>query len=368
MLKTARVIDTTSANRLVELWTNQYLPDLSLLPQEKGEFPVSELVETASSEGRAKTVDKVLQLLQLNYEQAGLATHTLFLYIPNLVDLADARRIAHHVGQVYATTLGIYQRQQPPSHYLGYINTSSSLFSKLARPSLMLPSIYQLTAQLEPILLRLQKQHFYSSDPRTIGFITSQFHFSTRALLKQLTACEQILLMPYLKFIEEQVCIPWQRLCAAAARHQPGSPTLLMIEHLLEMSSDIAQSVYDQALQNYPNHRSRRGNLSDPGITASTLRDLRMFQAYLWLCVLEGNMSVIEEELLPLCAAVFPNISVRWELVEGMLCLLETEIHLRLNSEQSDRLSPFTQDLRQLFTPYNSRADAVKPRSYGYYG
>ncbi|NJR66260.1 MAG: hypothetical protein HC772_14530 [Leptolyngbyaceae cyanobacterium CRU_2_3] len=140
MLKTARVIDTASANRLIQLWTDRYLPDLSILPQQKGEFPVAELVETASSEGRAKTVHKVLQLLQLNCEQAGLATHTLFLYIPNIVDLSEARRIAHYVGQVYEATLEIYKRQQPLSDYLQYMDTSSLLFSKLALPSLMLPA------------------------------------------------------------------------------------------------------------------------------------------------------------------------------------------------------------------------------------
>ncbi|NJR66261.1 MAG: hypothetical protein HC772_14535 [Leptolyngbyaceae cyanobacterium CRU_2_3] len=164
------------------------------------------------------------------------------------------------------------------------------------------------------------------------------------------------MLTPYLKFIEEQVCIPWQRLCAAAAHHPPDSPTLMTIEHLLQMSPAIAQSVYDHALQNYPHHHSRRGNLQDPGIATSTLRDLSMFQGYLWLCVLEGDMSAIEQELLPLCAAVFPNIAVKWELVEGMLQLLETEIHLRVNAEQSDRLRPFTKNLRRLFKPSNLRS------------
>ncbi|HEY9638861.1 MAG TPA: hypothetical protein V6C57_00165 [Coleofasciculaceae cyanobacterium] len=364
MSETARVIDTASAERLSKLWTAQYLPDFSTLPQPKGEFPVAELVETASSEGRAKTVDKVLRSLQLNCEQAGLATHTLFLYIPNIVDLSAARRIAHTAGRVYETTLEIYKRQLAPSPYLQYVNTSSLLFSKLALPSLMIPAIHQLAAEVEPILLQIHQQHFYSPDRRTIGFITSQFHFSTRTLLKQLTPCEQVLFAPYLKFIEEQVCIPWQRLCAAAAHHEPDSPTLMMVENLLGMSSAIAQSVYHHALQNYPHHRSRRGNLQDSGIAASTLRDLKMFQVYLWLCVLEGEMSAIEDELLPLCAAVFPSISVKWELVEGMLQLLETEIHLRINSEQSNRLRPFTQDLRQLFTSPSLRSAAVEYYSY----
>jgi Phycobilisome protein len=349
MLKTARVNDTASTHRLIKVWATRYLPDFSALPQQKGEFPAAELVETASSKGRANTVDKVLRSLQINCERAGLETQTLFSYVPNIVNLSDARRIARHVTKVYETTLNIYKHQQSPSYYLQFIDTSSLLFSRLALPSLMLPVIYKLAEEVEPILLQLQDQHIHSADPRTIGFITTQFHFSTRTLLNLLTPCERVLLTPYLKFIEDQVCTPWQRLCAATDQYLPGSATVSMVEHLLEKSQDIAQAVYDRALQTHPYHRSRRGSLGDLGIAASTLRDLNMFQTYLWLCVLEGNMSSIEQELLPLCVAVFPSIGVKWDLVEAMLQSLETEIHARVDAQQSDRLRPDTQALRRLF-------------------
>jgi hypothetical protein len=132
------------------------------------------------------------------------------------------------------------------------------------------------------------------------------------------------------------------------------------------MSQDIAQSVYNRALQTYSHHRSRRGSLSDPDITASTLRDLNMFQAYLWLCILEGNMSAIEQELLPLCVAVFLSIGVKWELVEAMLQSLETEIHARVDSQQSDRLRSSTQALRHLFAcPKLRLVAAAKYRKIG---
>ncbi|HEY9638862.1 MAG TPA: hypothetical protein V6C57_00170, partial [Coleofasciculaceae cyanobacterium] len=176
MLKTARVADTASTHRLITLWAGRYLPDLSTLPQTKGEFPVAELVETASSEGRAKTVDKVLRSLQLNCERSGLEAQTLFSYIPNIVNLSDARRIAQHVIKVYETTLHIYKHQQSPSYYLRFMDTSSLLFSKLALPALKLPTIYKLAEEVEPILLQLQDQHIHSPDPRTIGFITTHLH------------------------------------------------------------------------------------------------------------------------------------------------------------------------------------------------
>ncbi len=350
MLKTAKVADTAAANRLIKLWTARYLPDLSTLPVERGQFPTEALVDAASIQGRSKTVKKVRQLLQVNCERAGLETHNLLSYIPNVVNLADARRISQSVVQVYGKTLDVYASQPPPSYYLRFIDTSSTLFSKLALSSLTLPAVQTLATEIEPVLLHLQSHHLAAADSRIIGFITTSFHLSTKAILKQLTVCEQVLLSPYFKFIEEQSCIPWQRLCAAAASYPANSETIALIEQLLGQSYAIAQAVYDHALRTQPNHQSRRGGLKNRDVATSTLRDLNMFQGYLWLCVLENNMSAIEQELFPLCIAVFPSIEVQWQLVESMLKQLETEIHARISPEQSDRLRSYTQSLRQIFT------------------
>jgi hypothetical protein len=80
-----------------------------------------------------------------------------------------------------------------------------------------------------------------------------------------------------------------------------------------------------------------------------------MFQAYLWLCALEGNMSAVEEELLPLCKMVFPSIEVSWELVEQLVPLLVTEIEARLSSAQMRILQPYTQSMQQLFSQVESK-------------
>jgi Phycobilisome protein len=351
MLKTAKVAETAAANRLIKHWTARYLPDLSQLPTERGEFPTAQLVEAASLQGRSKTVKRARQLLQVNCERAGLETHDLLSYIPNVVNLADARRISQSVVQVYEKAFAIYACQPPPSYYLRFIDTSGSLFSKLALSSITLPAVQTLAAEVEPALLHLQGQHLSATDSRVVGFITTTFHLTTKSILKQLSLCEQILLSPYLKFVEEQSCIPWQRLCAAAASYPADSPLLALVEQLLEKSHAIAHAVYDQALQTHPHHRSRRGSLQNQDVMISTLRDINMFQGYLWLCVLENNMAAIEQELLPLCVAVFPSIDVQWELVEAMLKQLEIEIHSRISSEQSDRLRPFTESLRKLFVP-----------------
>lgn len=349
MLKSVKLADSASTSRFIRLWSARYLPDLSALPAQKGEFPVAELVEVASEEQRSQTANKIKRILHLSCELAGLEANSLFSYIPNIVNLAEARRMAQYVECVYDKAFLIYKQQQPPSYFLKFIDSSSDLFSKIALPSLMLPMICTLAEELEPSLLQLQQQHLSSKDPRTIGFLTTHFHFSTRELFKQLNRCEQVLVTPYLKFIEEQACIPWQRICAIAAHYPPNSLALSVVEQLLPLSHDIATAVYQRALATHSQHRSRRGKLDHPGVRASTLRDLHMFQGYLWLCVLEGNMTAIEHELLPLCVAVFPSVEVKWDLVRQMVRLLTLEVQARINPEQQQFLQSYLQALQDIF-------------------
>lgn len=346
MLKVARVADSAPAHQLVELWSQRYLPDLSILPPQKYSFPATELISYASQAGRSKTVNRLRSLLSIQCELAGLEANALFTYIPNIVNLSEARRISPYVKRVYEKVFEIYQQQQPPSQYLRFLDASRQLFSKVALPALMLPIIHQLSEALEPVLLELQTIYMTAQDRRTIGFLTTQFHFTTKNILQKITPCEQVLIAPYLNFIEEQVCIPWQRLCAVRS---PNSKAFQLITQLLPKTRDISHQVLHQSIRHHPKHASRRGTLMESAVSASTLRDLQMVQGYLYLCVLEESMSAIEQELLPLCLIVFPNIGVAWELVEFMLRSLEQEIFSQIDPAQIWLISPYTGAMRELF-------------------
>jgi hypothetical protein len=350
MLKTVAVAPNTIAtNRLMKLWTVRYLPDLSILTQPGKRFPSADLVATASPQGRLKTIEKVSRFLQISCEMAGLETNSLYAYIPNIVHLSETRRIACSVKQVYDRTLEIYAQQESPGHFLKFIDSSPDLFSKIAMPFLMLPAIPCLVAELEPLLLRLQAEHLTVQDSRAIGFLTTQFHFSTRELLKQLTPYEQVLLSPYLRFIEEQVCIPWQRMCAAASSHFSSSPIVALVEYLVPRCHEIAHATYQQSVSHYAKAHSRRGEFSRSDIAASTIRDLTMIQGYLLLSLLEQNIAAIEQELLPLCVMVFPSVGVAWGLVEQTLHWLIEEILRRLDQNQQALILPYTQSMQSLF-------------------
>ncbi len=350
-MRTITSINNISANRVVKLWAERYVPDLSALTQQ-GSSAETQLAEFASTAGRAATVAK-LSRLQLDCEFAEIKTSTLFSYIPNVVNLSESRRIAQFALRIYQQVLLIYQQQSPfPASDTAPVAVPRSFdeWTKvLARWSL--PAMEQLAIELDPLLQELREQHLSTTDRRTLGFVTTQFHFSSQLILRRLTLPEQLLLGPYFRFIEERVSIPIQQICEAAINHEPDSPALAVVEQLLPQSQEIAQAVYRRASELYPHERSRRGRLREAGITASTIRDLQMFQCYLWICVLEERMTAVEQGLLPLCIMVFPSIEVSWELVQQVLQLLVDEILERV-PEQRYLLLPYTQRMQQLFSAF----------------
>lgn len=361
MLKTTSFVKTPSVERLVKLWAERYVPDLSTLSSSASCLTGSELVEAASLEGRAKTVAKLQRMVELNCKCAGVQTSVIFSYIPNVVNLTEGQGIARVAAEAYQKVLKVYQEQSLPPALLAAmsriedISFSTDASSLSAVPRLYRSEIKQLATSLEPVLLQLQEQHQSAPDRRTIGFMSTQFHLCSKLVLNRLTLPEQLLLSPYFKFVEEQVCIPWQRVCAAAAKHDFDSPLLTIVQQLLPASQKIALNIYRRVAQLYPNHRSRRGTLSELEVRASSLRDIEMFQAYLWLCVLEGNMNAVEQELFPLCLMVFPSINVAWELVEQLLPLLVNELELGLLPEQMRLLLPYTRAMQQLFSDLEAK-------------
>ncbi len=363
MLRTTRLLNNTSVERLSQLWAERYIPDLSNLSKEIDRLTISELLEAASPEGRTKTFTKLQRMVEINCKCAGIQTNVIFSYIPNVVSLTEGQEIAITAAQVYQKVLAVYQKQPlsptllATQSYKGAFNFSTDAFKLSAMTRLSLEEVKQLATTIEPVLLQLQEKHLLAPDRRTIGFMSTQFHLTSKLVLTRLTLPEQLLLSPYFKFVEEQVCIPWQRVCGAAAKHDFDSPMLALVQQLLPASREIALRVYGRAAQLFPHHRSRRGGLSEPGVRTSSIRDIEMFQGYLWLCALEGNMTVVEQELLPLCRMVFPSIDVSWELVEQLLPLLVAEIQASVEPEQIKLLLPYTQAMQKLFS--NLEATAV---------
>ena len=323
-------------------WDSRYQPNLNALLVPNQEFPIHQLLDRLSSAGRKRTVDLVRRHLKINCELAGLDAHRLFSTSKNVVSLSKVRSLSVYVERIYDRLLTCYleQAQQAPAI------TGRSVQQV---PIASIPTLSTLSQALNPLLEDLYKAHLVGDDPRTIGFVTTQFHFTTRAIFKRLKLWDQVLLYPYLQFAEEQVCMPWHDLNQAALSHPAHSPEVMLVNQMIGECDQIAIAVYQQAQQQLPSMKSTRGDMTHPDVAASIIRDTTMFQTYLWLCVLEGNVSAVQDRLLPLCIMVFPSVGVSWEWVYQMLVMMVSQISENLSAEQWDLVRPTAELLLETF-------------------
>lgn len=343
---------TPSVESLLKIWAGRYKPDFSpLVSLPDPSSACISLLSAVSSKGRAITAAKLSGfLIDIRCQMAGIQANELYTYIPEIAKLIEAQHLSQDVLLIYKKLIEIYQKKGQFSTSVTETSTileMASLGNDLS--TFGLPAIEEMALGLESLLLNFQGQYIASSDWRMLGFVTTLFNFTNQLIPSKLTVYEQVLLKPYFDFVEEQVALPWQRVCAAAASHRLTSPVFQLVEEMLPQAREIAQAVYCRLMKLLPNHRSRRGGLNNPGVTHSCLRDLQMFQAYLWLCFLEGSMTPIEQELVSFCVMVMTGVKVEWKMTELWNEILIEEIHARISPAQQILLKPYTDGLKQAF-------------------
>lgn len=357
MLIPSTAVKTASVERLTRAWAKLYLPDFRSLPLKEQPVLLAELFKASSVAGRTRTIAKLNeQLIQFQSEVASVQTSALYAYMKNVMHLREVKQLAEASFQIYKQLVEFYRQDQLRlSAIVWQIQTDR------IEDLVHVPAIESLAEALEPLLLEFQRQHQRSQDWRNLGFLTTQFNFCNQWLTRKLTPSERCLTQPYLKFVEEQMSHPWQRVCAAAVGHSVGSPALAIVEKLMPLAQDIAETTYGQLLERCPEHHSRRGALSSPEVGHSCLRDLKMFQAYLWLCLLEGDLATVEQELLELCVQVMPSIGVKWELTAIWTETLKETLMLYLEPAQQQQVLPYIERMHQIF--WNARPQFDTPLS-----
>lgn len=217
------------------------------------------------------------------------------------------------------------------------------------------------SVNIAPDLGRIRKR-FTASDPRVIGFVSMQFHYTGQLLLEQVGKVvdpqeakgqgnPQAVLMQYFKAIDDHLYMPLQRAYAAAATYTYAAPELQIVRCLLPKSSAIAQSVVNQILIAFPNHQCYSGALDSNMVQQSSLRDAEMFQVYIWVALLEKNLSVVQQELFPLCVMLYPMFNVSWDMVRSMLGLIDLEFSRLLPPKEFARCSAYMNSLKMMFDP-----------------
>jgi hypothetical protein len=206
-------------------------------------------------------------------------------------------------------------------------------------------------AKLAGMEIETIRQKYTTLDPKLIGLVSMQFHYTGQILLKNILPSQQQLVYSYFKVIEDYLYIPLYRTYKAAGKHRYDSQTLKNVQTLLPLTTDIAVRIYHRVVDLYPNYYCYSGSIKEESIKNATIRDIETFQVYLCLCVLEGNTTAIEMELFPLCQLLYPSLKIHWELIRQMIHLLSQEINNCLGNTEKKVFQPHIQYLWELFNP-----------------
>ena len=311
---------------LAVIWARKYYLSLAANQEQGQTQPEQNLTETTSIEARKTTADKLIKNLNLASAKAWSLTETLLSQemrrhninpeLINPLEIAvDTRELFHKALDAYASGIAPQRLSVMVGRNCGRV-----------------------------------RKKYTSVDPRAIGFVSMQFHYTGQKLLEWLSLDEQKVFAPYLKVMDDHMYMPLQAAYEAAAKHEENSPLLLAVQHLLPISTKIACEVCQSVSRQHPGYQSYSGALTGETVRISSIRDVEMFQVYLCLCVLEANIRTVQEELFPLCVMLYPCLKVSWTLVQEMLLFMSWEIQERLPLQHVPIFLPYLRTFSEMFS------------------
>ena len=311
---------------LAVLWARKYYLSVAS-GQERGQpQPKQNLTETTSIESKKKTANKLMQKLNLASAKAWSLTESLLGEEIQRQDinpeLINPLEIATDTRELFQKALDAYASGIPPQRLSVMVGRNCGLV----------------------------RQKYTSVDPRAIGFVSMQFHYTGQKLLEWLTLDEQKVFAPYLKVMDDHMYMPLQAAYEAAAQHDEDSPLLLAVQHLLPLSTKIACEVCQSVSRQHPNYQSYSGALTAETVKISSIRDVEMFQVYLCLCVLDRTIYSVQQQLFPLCVMLYPCLKVSWTLVQEMLLFMSWEIQERLPLQDVPIFHPYLRIFSEMFS------------------
>jgi hypothetical protein len=314
-----------ASSSLAQQWAQKYLENLSA-PQEQP--PEGQEDSSIAKKGiRAIAAERLLSSLRQVSVKAWAQTDALLAEEINRNqinrNLISSWEISQDAVFIYEKALELY--------------TKHTSYSQV--PFLMGPDI-----------ARIRKK-YTQNDPRVIGVVSMQFHYTSILLKNQLSPIEKTLLANCFQVIDDHLYMPLHRAYDAAAKRPDNDPALLVVKCLINCSSEISDRIVERVAQMYPTYKTYSGVLSDPMVRISSRRDAEMFQIYLFVCLLEGSFSIIEDELFPLCIMLYPKLKVHWELIRQMLQIFGQEANAQLGDHLFAVMTPYLQSLRAMFSP-----------------
>ena len=338
-----------SVSTLANIWAKKYIQNLQV-DSPKQELKSNDLTEILSSERRAATAANLLQSLRFSSAQAWAKTENLLMgqlrshgISADLIDpwqiATDSRFLLEQALQVY--TENADTRVLEIDFCVDGQNLNLTSYTQL-------PRVGQLSVAIASNVGNIRKK-YTAIDPRTIGFVSMQFHYSGQMLLNLLPPLEKLVVNSYLKVIDDHLYMPLQRAYEAAGNLEYDDLRLESVRHLLTLTSEIARQVSQKTLIMHSDYQCHSGVLGSSQVQISSLRDIEMFQVYLCLCVLEKSVAAIQQELFPLCVMLYPPLKVSWGLVRTLLRLLHQEMHNHLDEQYVRVFEPYLRALAEMF-------------------
>jgi len=340
-----------SVPSLANIWAKKYIQNLQVeAPKQKLDDESNNLAEILSPARRTTTATNLLQSLRFSSAQAWAKTESLLIgqlqshgISPDLIDpwqiATDSRDLLDQALKVYTAN--------GENRLVEFDVFGHGQSFKLETYS-QLPTVGQLSVAIAPSVGKIRKK-YTSEDPRTLGFVSMQFHYSGQMLLKSLQPLEQLVVNSYFKVIDDHLYMPLQRAYEAAANLDYEDASLQAVRQLLPLTSEIARQISQKTLRMYADYQCHSGVLSSPQVRISSVRDIEMFQVYLCLCVLEGSVASIQQELFPLCVMLYPPLKVSWELVRTLLRLLNQALYSYLDEQYMRIFAPYLTALSEMF-------------------
>jgi hypothetical protein len=348
--------NTLAAEPLAQQWAKKYLQNLlvdTYIQEHDQPLNLSEIVSPA---GRKKTAQKIMASLRSVSAKAWNKTEELLAdqIIQHRIDfnIINPWEISGDCYQIYQKALDVYT-QSAVNRPLAFVMKLAEKDHQIYQEALEVYTEQVAPNELAKVIgadLGAMRKKYTIIDPRAIGFVSMQFHYTGQMLIAPLEGFERSLIGAYFKVIDDHLYMPLQRAYLAAAKHDYNSPVISAVQTLLPASTEIAKKVSKRIIEIFPKYETMSGMLTDEVVRTSSIRDVEMFQVYLWVCALEGSISAIQEELFPLCVMLYPTLKVKWELIRQMLHLLRFEIQDHLTVVQANTLMPYFQVLSSLFS------------------
>jgi hypothetical protein len=310
---------------LAQRWARKYLENLSK-PQVQ-ELKGDGGERSSKKSVRAIAAERLLSSLRQVSVKAWSQTNAL---LTDEIDRHEIDRSLVNAWEISQDAFSVYEKALE-------LYTQHGSYSQV--PFLMGPDIAKI------------RKKYTQNDPRIIGVVSMQFHYTSVLLKSQLSPIEKTLLTNCFQVIDDHLYMPLHRAYEAAAKRPEGDPNLDVVRQLIDCSGEISSRIVERVAQMYPSYRSYSGTLDNSMVRQSSYRDTEMFQVYLFVCVLEDSFSIIQNELFPLCIMLYPKLKVHWELIRQMLHFFGQEANAQLGENLFAVLTPHLQALREMFSP-----------------